>query len=30
VDEPTWLTIGRELQAIAQTGLSFSSGRFDL
>jgi ADP-ribose pyrophosphatase YjhB (NUDIX family) len=25
-----WLTIGRELQAIAQTGLHFSTDRFDL
>lgn len=29
-DEPVWLTIARELQAIAQTGLSFSTGQFDL
>lgn len=29
-DEPEWLTIGRELQAIAQTGLSFSRDPFDL
>ena len=30
MDEPTWLTIARELQAIAQTGLGFSKDRFDL
>lgn len=30
VDEPTWLTIGRELRAIAQIGLTFSKDRFDL
>jgi ADP-ribose pyrophosphatase YjhB (NUDIX family) len=29
-NEPSWLTIGRELQAIAQTGLSFSKDAFDL
>jgi ADP-ribose pyrophosphatase YjhB (NUDIX family) len=29
MDEPTWLTIARELQAIAQTGLHFSTDRFD-
>src|ERR1700733_11213081 len=29
-NEPAWLTIGRELQAIAQTGLSFSKDTFDL
>jgi ADP-ribose pyrophosphatase YjhB (NUDIX family) len=27
--EPVWLTIARELQAIAQTGLTFSGDRFD-
>jgi ADP-ribose pyrophosphatase YjhB (NUDIX family) len=27
--EPTWLTIARELQAIAQTGLAFTQDRFD-
>jgi ADP-ribose pyrophosphatase YjhB (NUDIX family) len=30
VDEPKWLTIGRELRAIAQIGLNFSKDRFDL
>lgn len=30
MDEPKWLTIGRELQAIAQTGLHFSKDQFDL
>ncbi len=30
MDEPKWLTIGRELQAIAQTGLHFSREPFDL
>jgi ADP-ribose pyrophosphatase YjhB (NUDIX family) len=30
VQEPEWLSIGRELQAIAQTGLAFSRDRFDL
>ncbi|MEP7244611.1 MAG: NUDIX hydrolase [Gammaproteobacteria bacterium] len=30
MNEPTWLTIGRELQAIAQTGLHFSKDPFDL
>jgi ADP-ribose pyrophosphatase YjhB (NUDIX family) len=30
MDEPMWLTIARELRAIAQTGLSFSKDRFDL
>jgi ADP-ribose pyrophosphatase YjhB (NUDIX family) len=28
-DEPHWLTIARELRAIAQTGLTFSTDRFD-
>lgn len=28
--EPAWLTIARELQAIAQTGLAFSKDTFDL
>jgi ADP-ribose pyrophosphatase YjhB (NUDIX family) len=28
-DEPQWLTIARELRAIAQTGLTFSTDRFD-
>jgi ADP-ribose pyrophosphatase YjhB (NUDIX family) len=28
--EPVWLTIARELQAIAQTGLAFSKDPFDL
>jgi ADP-ribose pyrophosphatase YjhB (NUDIX family) len=28
--EPTWLTIARELQALAQTGLTFSKDPFDL
>jgi ADP-ribose pyrophosphatase YjhB (NUDIX family) len=27
--EPLWLTIARELQAIAQTGLAFTQDRFD-
>lgn len=27
--EPLWLTIARELQAIAQTGLTFTQDRFD-
>ena len=27
--EPTWLTLARELQAIAQTGLAFSDDSFD-
>jgi len=27
--EPQWLTIARELQAIAQTGLAFTQDRFD-
>jgi ADP-ribose pyrophosphatase YjhB (NUDIX family) len=27
--EPAWLTIARELQAIAQTGLAFTQDRFD-
>jgi len=30
VDEPTWLTIGRELRAIAQIGVAFSKDQFDL
>ena len=29
VDEPQWLSIARELRAIAQTGLSFTADRFD-
>lgn len=29
MDEPLWLTIARELQAIAQTGLTFTQDRFD-
>jgi ADP-ribose pyrophosphatase YjhB (NUDIX family) len=28
-DEPQWLTIARELRAIAQTGLAFTADRFD-
>jgi ADP-ribose pyrophosphatase YjhB (NUDIX family) len=28
-DEPQWLIIARELRAIAQTGLTFSTDRFD-
>src|SRR5665213_1910570 len=28
--EPAWLTVARELQAIAQTGLAFSKDPFDL
>jgi ADP-ribose pyrophosphatase YjhB (NUDIX family) len=28
--EPAWLIIGRELQALAQTGLTFAQDRFDL
>ena len=28
--EPVWLTIARELQAIAQTGLTFTRDRFDI
>jgi ADP-ribose pyrophosphatase YjhB (NUDIX family) len=28
-DDPQWLTIARELRAIAQTGLTFSTDRFD-
>jgi ADP-ribose pyrophosphatase YjhB (NUDIX family) len=27
--EPEWLTIARELQALAQTGLTFAEGHFD-
>jgi ADP-ribose pyrophosphatase YjhB (NUDIX family) len=27
--EPVWLTIGRELQAISQTGLTFTQDQFD-
>jgi len=30
MDEPAWLTIARELQAISQTGLTFSKDSFDL
>ena len=30
MNEPAWLTISRELQAIAQTGLTFSKDMFDL
>jgi ADP-ribose pyrophosphatase YjhB (NUDIX family) len=30
MDEPNWLLWARELQAIAQTGLTFSSDRYDL
>jgi len=29
VDEPQWMKIARELRAIAQTGLAFSTDRFD-
>ena len=29
MDEPLWLTLARELQAIAQTGLTFTQDRFD-
>ena len=29
MDDPFWLTIARELQAIAQTGLTFSEDSFD-
>jgi len=29
VDDPQWLVIGRELRAIAQTGLTFTKDRFD-
>lgn len=29
VDEPQWLRIARELRAIAQTGLAFTTDRFD-
>src|SRR5580704_17026498 len=29
MDEPSWLTIARELQAISQTGLTFSKDSFD-
>jgi ADP-ribose pyrophosphatase YjhB (NUDIX family) len=29
VDEPPWLSIARELRAIAQTGLTFTTDRFD-
>jgi ADP-ribose pyrophosphatase YjhB (NUDIX family) len=28
-EEPQWLTVARELRAIAQTGLAFSEDRFD-
>src|ERR1700742_288706 len=27
--EPPWLILGRELQALAQTGLTFTQDRFD-
>jgi ADP-ribose pyrophosphatase YjhB (NUDIX family) len=30
MDEPNWLLWARELQAIAQTGLTFSNDRYDL
>jgi ADP-ribose pyrophosphatase YjhB (NUDIX family) len=30
IDEPLWLSIARELQAIAQTGITFSKDAFDL
>jgi len=30
MDEPQWLVWARELQAIAQTGLTFSSDKYDL
>lgn len=30
MDEPPWLTIARELRAIAQNGLSFSKDQYDL
>jgi ADP-ribose pyrophosphatase YjhB (NUDIX family) len=30
VDEPEWLAIGRELAALAQTGLTFSQDNYDL
>jgi ADP-ribose pyrophosphatase YjhB (NUDIX family) len=29
MSEPTWLTIARELQAIAQTGLAYTNNAFD-
>src|SRR3984893_9614223 len=29
VDEPQWLSIARELRALAQTGLTFTADRFD-
>src|SRR5260370_42619138 len=29
VDDPQWLSIARELRAIAQTGLAFTADRFD-
>jgi ADP-ribose pyrophosphatase YjhB (NUDIX family) len=29
MDEPAWLTIAREIQAIAQTGLAFTKDSFD-
>ena len=29
VDDPKWLSIARELRAIAQTGLAFTADRFD-
>jgi len=30
MNEPSWLTIARELQALAQTGLTYATDRFDL
>ena len=30
MDDPTWLLWARELQAIAQTGLTFSNDHYDL
>ena len=30
MDEPQWLLWARELQAIAQTGLTFSKDNYDL
>src|ERR1700687_1879027 len=30
MDEPNWLLWARELQAIAQTGLTFSNDRYDI
>jgi hypothetical protein len=29
MSEPAWLTIARELQAIAQTGLAYTDNTFD-